>query len=271
MISTPATSRSRTVDYLQSAGESIYYEITGNGPAVVLCHGLGGNHAIWWRQIEALAAEHTVVTWDQRGFGNSTSTTGTVDIDSAADDLLTLIGVLGLETVQVVGQSMGAFVALSAAVKDGSRISSLILSTSLVACDPAYTLSLMSAVGGRSDRNQHPVLSESFSNEHAELGVLYNLISSFGKKPASGAMLQSMADTQYTDGEIQSLSMPVAFIAAESDHVCPPAVVAEARDRFEGATLRILPQVGHSAYYEAPDVWNRAVLELLDPAVKGAQ
>lgn len=257
------TNHQRSVDYIRSAGESIYYEITGSGTPVVLCHGLGGNHAIWWRQIETLAAEHTVVTWDQRGFGNSTADTGKVDIASAAGDLLTLLEVLGIEDAHVVGQSMGAFVALRAALIDDSRMESLTFSTSLVACDPAHTMSLMSVVGTRPDRNQHPVLSHSFSSEQIDLGILYNLISSFGAKPTSAMMLQSMADTRFTDTEIQSLSVPVSFIAAEHDHVCPPDVVGEARDRFEGASLRVLPGAGHSAYYEVPELWNQAVLDII--------
>ena len=65
---------------VESGGESIYYEITGADDAaetVVLTHGAGGSHAAWFQQVPALAdAGYRVVTWDSRGFGNSTFTSG---------------------------------------------------------------------------------------------------------------------------------------------------------------------------------------------------
>jgi 3-oxoadipate enol-lactonase len=66
---------------VESGAESIWVEVDGrgDGPAVVLTHGLGGNHASWWQQVPALvAAGYRVVTWDQRGFGRSTRRGGDV-------------------------------------------------------------------------------------------------------------------------------------------------------------------------------------------------
>jgi len=59
-------------------GDEVYYETTGpaGAPVVVLGHGAGGNHAIWFQQVPVLAADYRVVTWDQRGFGNSTNRHG---------------------------------------------------------------------------------------------------------------------------------------------------------------------------------------------------
>ncbi|MGH9028936.1 MAG: alpha/beta fold hydrolase, partial [Acidimicrobiales bacterium] len=66
----------RTTRTFESGGERIYFESLGEGDPVVLSHGLGGNHGCWWRVAPALAESHRVVTWDQRGFGNSTRRTG---------------------------------------------------------------------------------------------------------------------------------------------------------------------------------------------------
>lgn len=68
----------RKIGQPEYEGERIYYEVTGAAPPVMLCHALGGNHAIWWQQVEAFSAEHTLIDWEQRGFGNSTMTTGEV-------------------------------------------------------------------------------------------------------------------------------------------------------------------------------------------------
>jgi pimeloyl-ACP methyl ester carboxylesterase len=60
-------------------GEEIYYEVSGDDdlPAIMLTHGIGGTHAAWFQQVPTLAANgFRVITWDCRGFGNSTFTSG---------------------------------------------------------------------------------------------------------------------------------------------------------------------------------------------------
>ena len=84
---------SGTVD---SDGESIYWEMasTGDGdtrPVVVLSHGAGGSHAVWFQQVPALARDFRVLTWDSRGFGNSTNTNEAHSPESAAADLAAIM------------------------------------------------------------------------------------------------------------------------------------------------------------------------------------
>ena len=148
MTSLADTGLRRSVGYVDSAGERIYYEVTGAGRPLVLCHGLGGNHAIWWRQIEAFAAEHQVITWDMRGFGNSTLHSGEVGPQAARRDLLALLDHLGLDRVTVLGQSLGGYVALGFALEHPDRIETLVLSTTLAGADPTYVARLRTAEPG---------------------------------------------------------------------------------------------------------------------------
>jgi pimeloyl-ACP methyl ester carboxylesterase len=260
--------RARDVYVIASQGESIYAEATGQGRPLVLCHGLGGNHAIWWRQVHTLAAGHRIITWDQRGFGNSTALTGDVSIDAAAADLLAILTELELQDAVVIGQSMGAFTALRAALIDPSRISAFIISTSLVATPREHTEALNAAVGTRSGRDQHPVVSDQFSAAEPDLVVLYNLISSFGQKPTSMAMLAHMAQAEFGDEELQALRVPVSFIAAEHDAFCPPDVMQYAQKRFTDATMHVISGASHSAYYENPAAWNELVAAIADGTLR---
>lgn len=249
---------------IEHGGESIYAESTGAGEAVVLCHGLGGNHAIWWRQIEAIAHGHRVITWDQRGFGNSTARSGRAGIDEAAGDLVAVLDALQIERAHLVGQSMGAFVALRVALEHPERTASLVLSTTLAGADPSHTRALRGAVPKLPRRGEHPVVSASFSEANPDLVVLYNLISSFGNKPPVEAMLESMAAQRFTDGELAELNMPVLFLAADDDHLCPPHIMRSAAERVPSSAVRVLANAAHSAYFECPDVWTASVLEFID-------
>jgi 3-oxoadipate enol-lactonase len=264
----PGTSPAPVVDGRErvtgTVGGVVYYERTGAGTPIVLCHGLGGNHAIWWRQIDALARAHMVVTWDQRGFGNSVGADDQIGIGVAAEDLVAVLDAAEVDVAHVVGQSMGAFVALRAAVDHRERFLSLTLSTTLAGADPSHTRQLNGAIATRAVRDEHPVLSTAFSRRHPDLGVLYNQISSFGTKPSPQRMLDEMAASTYTDAELASLALPTLVLAAEADPLCPPDVMARTAQRFTRASCVVLAGASHSAYYEAPDVWNRAVLDFAD-------
>jgi len=54
---------------LAADGADLYWEAHGEGPAIVLAHGVGGNHAIWFRQLGPLSRANRVITFDHRGFG----------------------------------------------------------------------------------------------------------------------------------------------------------------------------------------------------------
>jgi 3-oxoadipate enol-lactonase len=257
-------STERHVALVEHGGESIYVESTGAGDAVVLCHGLGGNHAIWWRQMAAFAHDHRVVTWDQRGFGNSTAHTGRTGVEEAAGDLVAVLDALHVERAHLVGQSMGAFVALRVALEHPERTASLVLSTTLAGADPDLTRALRAAVPKRPRRDEHPVVSASFSAANPDLVVLYNLISSFGTKPPVEAMLESMASQQFSDGELAGLQLPVLFLAAADDTLCPPHVMRGAAERVPSSVTRVLASAAHSAYFECPEAWTAAVLEFID-------
>jgi 3-oxoadipate enol-lactonase len=258
---TPGFERRATI--VARDGEKIYAEATGDGEPIVLCHGLGGNHAIWWQQIGAFAQQYCVIAWDQRGFGNSTAHSGRTGIDEAADDLIAVLDALQVPQAHLVGQSMGAFVALRAALNRPDRALSLVLSTTLAGADPRHTRALRAAVPDRPRRDRHPVVSADFSQSQPDLVVLYNLISSFGTKPPVGEMLDAMATHRFGDDELASLAIPTLFLAAANDEFCPPAVMKTAAARIRGAQVGVIPGASHSVFYEQPAAWTDAVLRFV--------
>ena len=61
---------SRTEGFITVAdGERVWYETAGEGPDLILTHGLGGNAAVWYQQVPYFAQHYRVISWDQRGFG----------------------------------------------------------------------------------------------------------------------------------------------------------------------------------------------------------
>ena len=97
-----------TVGKENSGSIEIYYEDHGTGAPVVLIHGYPLSGASWEKQVPLLLeAGHRVITYDRRGFGNSSQPTVGYDYDTFAGDLKTLIDKLDLRETVLAGFSMG--------------------------------------------------------------------------------------------------------------------------------------------------------------------
>jgi pimeloyl-ACP methyl ester carboxylesterase len=88
----------------------LYYETRGKGKPVIFIHGLTANHHHFKKQVPSLAGHFQVITYDQRGHGDSDVPEHGLTLRRLARDLRELIEYLGLEGVSLVGWSMGAHV-----------------------------------------------------------------------------------------------------------------------------------------------------------------
>lgn len=91
-----------------SGSIDLYYEDHGTGRPVVLIHGWPLSGRSWEKQVPALLeAGHRVITYDRRGFGDSSKPTSGYDYDTFAEDLHKLVTKLELRDISLVGFSMG--------------------------------------------------------------------------------------------------------------------------------------------------------------------
>ena len=91
-----------------SGSIDLHYEDAGSGPPVVLIHGYPLSGRAWDKQVSVLLeAGHRAITYDRRGFGQSSQPTSGYDYDTFAADLKTLMDKLDLQEATLVGHSMG--------------------------------------------------------------------------------------------------------------------------------------------------------------------
>ena len=103
-------------------GAPLSYDVRGDGPPVVLVHAGVADRRMWDQQVDDLAEDFTVVAYDLRGFGSSPNPPGDY---AHHEQLLALMDHLELDIAALVGCSLGAYVALSAAVAAPARVSRL--------------------------------------------------------------------------------------------------------------------------------------------------
>lgn len=106
-------------------GGTLFYEVRGQGPPVILLHpGATFDHRMWEPQVEVLAGDHRVIRYDLRGFGRSSRPTGPF---SPVADLYRVLDTLGVERASLVGVGMGSGVALNFALQHPQQVERLVL------------------------------------------------------------------------------------------------------------------------------------------------
>lgn len=261
--------RTGTVDH---DGERIFYEVVGQGGVpLVLSHGAGGNHAVWFQQVAHFARSRMVVTWDHRGFGKSTDVADASGPQVATSDLLALLDELGIDRADLVGQSMGGWTIVGAALARPGLARCMVLADTL----GGFTSPAIEA--GMSDRptgplgspdvlGGHPALGSEFSAREPELAHLYQCLGQMGSADAS-VIIPRLLAVSHDAAEAHRLDMPVLCIAGDLDPLFPPASIRALAELLPDGRYVEIPGCGHSPYFEDPSVWNSAVDEFLETVV----
>jgi len=249
---------------LELADVSLYYEVHGDGPWLVFAHGAGGNALSWWQQVAHFAARYRCVVYDQRGWGRST-TAAAPDPAVFATDLTALLDRLGVERAALVGQSMGGWTVAGCAAARPERVTHLALVGTLAGLTDDEMLAALAqfhAAGGGARFDPHLALAEDFPQREPALTLLYDQICGLNP-PVGPEFLMKLVALRYAE-QASRLRMPVTFIAGARDRLFPLDLVRAAHAKVAGAALEVLPEAGHSGYFECAGDFNRALARLLE-------
>jgi pimeloyl-ACP methyl ester carboxylesterase len=251
------------------ADGSLFYSVTGNGPAVVFAHGLGGNYRSWFQQVGPFAQGYRCVTFSHRGFLPSQDVSGLPNPQWFAKDLARLFDHLEIDKAAIVAQSMGGWTAMEFALNWPKRVSSLAL------CGTAGTLrhpGIVSLAETANDpgisacraRGIHPAAGARMALEQPALHEKFLEIDR-----ASGSWDRSVVrmalDAMRTRDQaaLAAITCPVLALVGAEDLTCPPSNVEILAATLTNVELRVVPEAGHSVYFERADIFNELVLGFL--------
>ena len=259
----------RRAGRLRRDGAEIYYEVTGEGPAVVFAHGLGGNHLSWWQQVAHFAPSRTCVVFAHRGFPPSGAVPGRTAPDAYAGDLAALVEELRLRDVALVAQSMGGWTCLEYALRNPGKVRALVLASTSGALDfnqlgnPEIAHWVREAPAKLEDlqaRGFHPAAGERMAREQPALAQLYWQISEMAPASFREEVRARIREMRTRSPELLAeLALPVLFITGDEDWVFPPAAgAALARIAPQASAVRV-PAAGHSVYFERAAHFNELI------------
>lgn len=209
---------------------TLKYLDEGQGPAVILIHGLAGDHSAWLAQVEALRRNYRVIAFDNRGAGKSTQIDEALSTADLADDTLQLMSHLKIDQAHIVGRSMGGAIAQHMALKAPERVISLALCASFARLDPLgrrVLSNMREALEWQmnwADHARHSVQNfvsaDFFNNNPKQLAEIEKLISGETRLPACYIRQNEACQTHDTVAELPSILQPTLIMAGDSDPIC---------------------------------------------------
>ena len=244
------------------------YEIEGQGPAVVFAHGAGGNRLSWWQQVPYFMDRYTCVTFSHPVFGRSSWIGDAAQRVEYSEVLLELLDHLEIERVALVAQSMGGWTCLPLAVRLPNRVAALFMAStpgnlSTPEIDQARETNrerlegLRQAWEERSAGSFNPALGERCSVEQPAMHYLYSAIQGLNQPRTTRPRID------ITPEDMAGYRTPTMYITGEEDDVLPSSMITAAAAVTPGAHLKLVPETGHSIYFERPDVFNNLLSEFL--------
>lgn len=247
---------------LKTAGAEIYYQTHGAGPAVVLAHGIGGNHAIWYGQIDTLARSNRVILFDHRGFGLSRDLDGR-GRDAFVEDLVALLDHLGEGRVALIGQSMGAGTCIGFAHQAPERVAALAICDSLHGIAESAAVKVIMDAARTKTAAMDQIDRVLGARAPRDLAMLYRQIASFNAVDRHNLTGRFEARPA---ADLAGKGFPILFLGGTEDVIFPIEAVRLVQDEVAGSFLVEVNDVGHSAFLEAPTQFNDTILSLLQMA-----
>jgi 3-oxoadipate enol-lactonase len=256
---------------------TLRYADVGDGPAVLLIHGLAGDHTAWLAQIALLRPHCRVIAFDNRGAGASSQVDEPITTQDLAADTLGLMDHLAVAQAHVVGRSMGGAVAQHMALMAPQRVLSLVLCASFARLDPLgrrVLLNMREALEWRgrwADHARHSVqnfVSPTFFNTQPEkIAAIERLLGGETRLPACYSRQNEACQQHDTLADLPRIAQRTLVMAGDSDPICSLTATRWLGDGLPNARTEIFAGASHFFLMEQAERFNRLLLDWLTGTV----
>ncbi len=269
---------------LRHSGAQLQWQLHGErGESLLLIQGVGVCGSGWQPQVRELSSRFRMLTFDNRGIGQSILEPGApFSVEQMADDARALMDAAGWERCHVAGHSMGGVIAQCLGLKNPNRVKSLMLLCTVARGADAVRMTprilwtaIRTHVGSRASRRRafleliYP--SEDLTKARvpelaAELAPLFG--HDLAEQPPI-AMRQAMALRRYDARPtlVQLGSIPTLVISAERDPIAPPRFGRELARLIPGARYREISGASHGLPIQRSEEINAQMAAFMESAI----
>jgi len=226
------------------------HDTGGKGTPIVFLHAATGHGGMWQHQLPAFtAAGYRCIAFDRAAEG------------FASDQVGELAAKLKLERFHLVGTAAGAIIAVDYTLSHAERVRSLVVANSIVGVQDADYLEMSARLRPSPQFDKLPA-------DFRELGPSYRAANAKGTKrwtelTHAKPRIAYSVKNRITWAALETITAPTLLLTGDADLYTPPSVLRLFTQRFPRSESIVLPECGHSAYWEQPEAFNRAVLEFL--------
>ena len=266
---------------LATPGGQLSYAVAGSGPPVLAIQGAGVPGSGWRPQVESLAHQFRLITFDNRGVGKSSPDKDPLTIEQMAGDALAIADAERIDRFHLLGHSMGGLIAAHVALNSRSRVVSLALLNTFANGAHATGLSarmvilgLRSRLGTRSMRRRgmmRMIMPDQYIRDHDPVALAGQLGGLFGRDladqpPIISAQLHAMSRYSAVPRLRELSGIPTLVMSGAHDPIAPPACGKEIASLIGGARFIEFPDASHALPIQCAAEVNSLLFEHLTAA-----
>lgn len=282
-MSQPASTHATSLplQHIRIHGHDVGYRMAGNGPTVLLIHGMAGSSRTWRDVMPRLAEHFTVVAPDLLGHGESAKPVGDYSLGAHASGLRDLLSALGIQKATLVGQSLGGGVAMQLAYQHPGVAERLVLvSSGGLGRDVSRLLRLftlpgieyvMPALFPAAVRERGDVVVDRLTRwgiRAPHLAEMWRAYASLSEAENRRAFVKTLRAVVEPGGQAVSAkdrlyltsALPTMIVWGDRDPIIPVRHAHDAHELMPGSRLEIFEDAGHFPHVEFPSRFT-AVLE----------
>jgi len=267
-------------------GHDVGYRMAGEGPAIVLIHGMAGSSRAWRDVMGLLARRYTVIAPDLLGHGESAKPLGDYSLGAYASGLRDLVvGALGIERATLVGQSLGGGVAMQLAYQHPELCERLVVvGSGGLGRDVSWMLRLLALPGAEvlmpllfprfvrepGDRLARVLHGWGLRAPHvAEMWSAYASLTETENRRAFLRTLRAVIDPRgQTVSALDRLylasAVPTLIVWGEQDAIIPVQHAYDAHEVLPHSRLEVFPGAGHFVHVEQPSKFAEVLGEFIE-------
>jgi 3-oxoadipate enol-lactonase len=251
--------------YSRANRVNIWYEVAGDGPAMILVHANPFDNTLWTYQVSHYSTWFTVISVDIRGYGRSTKQTTPFTLKDMCDDIVGVMKSLGIERAILGGCSVGSGIAILLGLDHPDLFQAIFLVGGNSAASDRYQSRIE---GYTSDLNTYhlkhmrQLVQPEFSNSRLGAYLLNRYVERQARLDGNAiAQVFRAGNSTSTTDRLATMKVPVLIINGEFDHSLPAG--RRTAGLVPGAVHKVLRGTGHACCLEDPAGFDAILTDFL--------